>query len=323
MKRLFVILLGCFWLASCGTLSEEGSQMVQVPIALNIKQSVLDTLDKISLTVTGPGMTTLTKDLTPPFTSPVTFSVSVPTGSDRIFTVKARVTEEPLIGYQASKTTNVAEQGGSVPINLQYVNFVLDGTSDTIQSGQMDLSEFDFSVNTQSTSSTTDDLVIFEMTFAGQVPQFTSVFLIEFDKDAKNTTGKTQTKIHELRGALTSGFLAGSELYLVIQDAFGQHFQITLLDSNDQIITFPTSSTVTAVLDQTRTILTLSIDRTTFNSLIDDDGVGLINILVGTKLSSIPMDLPDFSDFSPHDILISSTTVPTMLYETSFDLSGL
>lgn len=325
MKGLRVILLGCLWMMGCGALPETGedSPMIQVPIALNIKQSVLDTLDKISLTVTGPGMATLTKDLTPPFTSPVAFNVSVPTGSDRIFTVKSRVTEDFLIGYQGSITSDVASSGGTVTINLQYINFALDGSSDTVGQNQIDISTFEFGVNTNGTSVTTDDRVMLDIDFVNPIPTFLWAVVIEVDTDAKSTTGSTRTRIDKLRGSLASGFSAGSELYLVVEDTF-QGVVISLFDGNDASVSLPQqTSALTATLDTSHTLLTVSIDLAVFKSLIDADGVGHLNILTGTKVSSTPLLLPDFTGFSTDDILISSTTVPTVKYQIGFDLSGL
>lgn len=314
----FLILLT----AGCGAQDTTDDTMVQVPVALTMKDSVLDTLDKISLRVSGANMTSITSSLTAPFTNPVRFNVDVPTGSSRIFQVTARVAEDPLIGYQKSVTTDVSSGSGTVTINLQYINFALDGSSDTVGQNQIDISTFEFGVNTNGTAVTTDDRVMLDINFINPIPTFLWVVVIEVDTDAKATTGSTRTRIDKLKGSLTSGFSAGSELYLVVEDTF-QGVVMSLFDGNDTAISLPQTSALTATLDTSHTILTVSIDLAVFKSLIDADGTGNLNILTGTKVSSTALSLPDFTGFSTDDILISSTTSPTVKYQIGFDLSGL
>lgn len=322
-----------FWLG-CQATEQTSLPKEQVTAPIRVELGALTAaiaagVTKINLTVTdgndgidfAPISSTLT--IADPIPSQASFSVSVPVGSQRSFAVTANDSSDLTIGYKGVTTVDIDSSGGSFPVNLQYVNFAHDSTGDVSGSG-FDITDVKLSTATNGTADTSDDVYLIALTMAQTIQPGSFVAFIEFDTDEAPTTGRTQTKIDALRGSVSSGFISGSEFYMVLQDigSVSSAYSVSLFDGNDNSVDVPQTANFAAT-PQGPSIIHLSINASAFAALIDADQIGGVNVLVGAKSPSTSLSPPNFSGFTPSDVMLDLDTISTIHYDPTFDTSGL
>ncbi|MBI2083615.1 MAG: hypothetical protein HYT76_08650 [Deltaproteobacteria bacterium] len=315
---LFLIFFGMQ--AGCGQVTEETSVSAPITITLPIKSetSLPENLEKVVLEINGEGFPTITQSVSKPFTEGIEFNVDVPIGEDREFKLTVSRTGSLRTGYKGKTVADVTAEGATIPINLQFVNFISDFTAE--RSGP-DISLVSFGVDTQGTSELTDDIVSMKIDFAQSVESSHLAVFIEFDKDNDSSTGRSETIIHLLRGSIATSFKSGSDRYILAEKT-SSGYTASLYDSNDAKVDVPESAKLTASLENpTRLVVTLT--TAAFSVLVDSNGEGGFNLLVGEKSSLDPLQAPSFSSFTASDIALEEEAIGAAEYDAYFSTSSL
>ncbi len=318
-----------FWLG-CQAAEQTSLPREQVITPIRIEFGALTTnvpsnVTKINLTVTGgTDFTPISDTISISSSQQASFSKSIQVGSQRVFTVIANDSTDPKIGYKGVSTLDIDSSSSSVPVSLQYVNFAHDSTGDVGGSG-LDIIGVSLSTSDNGTATvTSDDIYLIALTMAQPIQPGSFVAFIEFDTDEDPDTGRTQTKIDALSGSVTTGFNSGSEFYMVLQDfgSVSSAYSVSLFDRNDNSVDVPQTANLAAVANGPN-IIHLAINSSAFASLIDADQVGGLNVLVGAKSPQTSLLPPNFTAFTPSDVMLDLDTISTIHYDPSFDTSGL
>ena len=317
-------LLSCLFPLGCGELAFV---TVELPAAF-VAQSAIG---KILLSIHAPDIATpITAELMPPIPSTPAFSVSVPPGSAREFEVFVTIAADPKSGFVGRTVADISTSGGTVPVNMEFMNFTDDlirteDSFDVADSASNANPDIDFVKVAQGSCGTITDAIIFlidlEDNFFPDTSEKLNAF-IEFDVDADPLTGSNPTKIEREKGAaLTNSFQTGSEVYLLaeIDPVLGASAQVGLFDANTDVnldpsipgdLTPPFGGVYSGSTDN---VLSVCVYRRVFNAFIDTDNRGAFNILAG-MFSFIT------SSFRPNDIAYRSGVI---LYDFDFDTSSL
>lgn len=327
MNKIAVLccLLSCLFPSGCG---EPALVTVELPAAF-VAQSQIG---KIVLTIRAADIPTpITVELTQPIPLTPAFSVSVPPGTAREFEVIVTITADPKSGFMGKTVADISTSGGTVPIDVSFVNFADDLISSEdsfdVLNSTTEFPDIDFVTFRQGIcdlpSFSLPDAAIFLVDFEDQfsLPSFVDSMeaYLEFDSDNDPATpsGGT-TKISRIRDGVAANFSTGAENYVkaVIFKPGGPSPTIQLFNSLDDSfvdVLSPSNSGATLTEPPAQVVLTLCIDRNVFNTFIekDGDGKGAFNLLVGKIVIGV---------FSPNDIAYRGGTI---LYDLSFDTSSL
>lgn len=317
-----------------GCLGVEEGEVDEVPVTVELPAAFVaqSQIGKIVLTIRAADIPTpITAELTQPIPSTPAFSVSVPPGSGREFEVIVTITSDPKSGFQGKVVTDISTAGGTVPIDMEFVNFTDDlirteDSTDTVDSSSSSINpDINFVKIVQGSCTKITDAIIFvidlEDNFFPSTVEELRAF-IEFDVDVNSSTGSNPTKIEREKGSkLTSNFLSGSEVYLSarITPGFGTAAQVGLFnavtDANlDPSIpgdaTPPFGGTYSGTTDN---VFSICVYRRVFDTFIDADNKGAFNILIGMFDTGLGI-------FRPNDIAYRSGLI---FYDLSFDTSSL
>jgi hypothetical protein len=325
-----IILLAGF----LGCLGTEEEEVDEVPVTVELPAAFVSQsqIGKIVLTVRAADIPTpITAELTQPIPATPAFSVSIPPGSGREFEVIVTISSDSKSGFKGRVVTDVSTSGGTVPIDLRFVNFADDliSTEDPfdVLNSTTQYPDIDFVLLRQGSCTlsgiTFPDAAILLVDFEDRfsLPSFVDSMeaYLEFDTDGNPATpsGGT-TKISRIRGGVAANFSTGAENYVQITlfKPGGPTPTIRLFNSlDDSVIDVLSSSNSGAKLTEPpdQVGLTLCIDRNVFNTSIDKDGdgKGTFNLLVGRI---------EAGAFSPNDIAYRSGVI---LYDFGFDTSSL
>ncbi len=329
MRRSFTLIsYACLVLLAACQGNEKAMVTVEVPAGFAAENLV----ERIVLQVTAPDMTPITDTLLPPFTSNRTFNLQVPVGTERFFTVTAILSTTPTAGFIGSAISDIDKGLHTIPVTMNFVNFAEDLPDDGLNGNPIDhpeLMDVAFERDNIDALCSQEDAVFIDMRLDSNFNNFPigPRFIIEFDHDADATTGSQSSFIEQTIAKagvnLPTAFSQGTERFILIDADNRSPNGIARLELHeifeDNSITLlligPQRPLFEAGYDSTLQILTLCIAESLFNELkagIDDDGLGLFNVLTG--------HLNGTGQFLPNDMAYTNGAI---IYDFSFSTSGL
>lgn len=341
MKKSFLITIFCLFAAGCSlqnpqnpmTGEDRTARMtVDLSSLKNQEGIAMEDLLKLVLTVEGPDMQPIKQTITDTTIDPLEFNVEVPMGRDRIFKIVAVFDGlEPQMALAGRTRTDIDSEEETVPIHLIFVNFAADAVGDVFSMVDPDLVFVIFTVNDRETPDPSDDFVIIDLTFVSPTDPDTLVFILEFNTDGDPDTGRAQTLISKLIDGtkIVTNFQRGSDLYLIIEASGVPHtpFAFHLFNKDNVAVTIEPQqlAQITGGFPDTAdtTHWALQLSRPLFSSLIDPNGSGDLNILVGTKAKGANLSTLDFSTFIPTDIFLDQEEIGLIHYETNLNTDNL
>jgi hypothetical protein len=337
---LFIIFISSF---GCG----GGVESVDVRISLPAAFVAQDSIDRIVVRIDGePIKDPVVQVIRPPFGASISFDITLPVGNG--YSVEAFA---PFVGgdnrllygqqfFSVPKSPELETTTFNLPLlPMNFTNFAEDanGAGDVVDTSlsQPDIASFHIYRSAEA-EPLCPSSVVMEVRFgAGFVPPSDSgnaslKTLIEFDTDANSDTGSAVSRIESARGSLSNMFARGTEALVVstnrsrrlgisdgIQNSprffdFAGVYDVSGIED----IVNPSINPTTVLQPQTN-ILFVCIPSTSFDSLIDGDGVGRVNVLSGIETSG---DVA--TPFSGNDILFRSGSVRYDLNLNADDIPG-
>ncbi len=305
-KFIWMALLG---LMACGAADTEVPVTVQFP---SMAKSVLTSLSKAVLSVTASDITTVSSSQNGPFSSSVSFSVNVPTGSSRAFTATAAITGTTTLGYQGTSTTDVSTSTTSVPLTMLFVNFANNSASAV--SGGPQITAISASYSSTAVTLTID--------FGSAITAQNTALIIEFIP-ASGGTARSQSIINEAKGSVSVTMPSAGTDSIIVNGLSATSLDPILYNASDQSATL-SASDLSATLGSS-TQVTITMSRTAFTSNIDSSIAGTLNILAGSKSGASTVVTPSnlSSSFTASSSAVSTTGGNVMKYNASFDTSSL
>lgn len=303
-----MVMIGMMGLMACGA---SPSASVPVHVSFPMFKSILATLSGVSLTVSGADMTTVTSSQAGPFADTISFSLDVPTGVSRSFTAVAAISGASKIGYEGTATSDIVATGNTVPITMLFMNFASNSVA-AINSGPQ-LSAVSVGYDGALISLTID--------FSSPILLGHTAGVVEFLPKTGGTT-RSQSIITELKGSVDVTMPAAGTNYMMFNGTVNG-VEVILYDSTDQSMSVPAGATFDAV-QTSQTSITMSMSTTAFQSLVDSTVDGALNVLVGGKAGpNLFLTPTTTSVFTPSSAAVGTTSGNVMLYDGSFDTTGL
>lgn len=304
-RMISIALLG---LVACGAADTEVPVSVHFP---SLTKSVLTSLSKVALSVTASDITTVSSSQNGPFSSSISFSVSVPTGSSRAFTATAAITGTTTQGYQGTSTTTVSTSTTSVPLTMLFVNFASNSASAVGGGPQI----------TAVSSSYSSTEVTLTIDFGSAITAQNTALIIEFIPSSGGTA-RSQSMINAAKGSVDVTMPSAGTHNIIINGMSATSMDPILYNSSDQSTSLSASNLAVTVVSSTE--IQVAMSRTAFTSNIDSSIAGTLNILAGTKSGAATTITPStLSSFTASSAAVNTSGGNVMRYNASFDTTNL
>lgn len=306
--RRYIIGVALLGLVACGAADTTVPVTVKFP---SMFKNVLNTLSTVTLSVSASDMTTVSSSQTGPFSSDVSFSVTVPTGNSRAFASTAAISGSTSTGYQGTTTSNITSSTTSVPLTMLFMNFASNAA--TAVGGGPQITAVDTSY-----SSTEVALTI---TFGSAISVQTTALIIEFIP-ASGGTARSQSMINQAKGSVDVTMPSAGTNNIIVNGSGASNVDPILYNSSDASTSL-TASELSATLTST-TEIEVVMSRTAFINIIDSSIAGTLNILAGTKDSGTTVITPsNLTGFTASSAAVNTSGGNVMKYNASFDTSNL
>lgn len=328
MRKSFFLIPLTLWLVSCQATEidpsaneNEPQQMAKVDVVIgaplpgiaseNLLAAIYPSqIQSIDLTISASDISTPihAPRITTPASLPITFNgIDIPIGPSRLFEVTVTTSIGLHAQFYGNVMANITSAGGTVPIDLNWLNFVEDEIlpSDVVSSANTDPNIAGFEIFHTSVDSSPCQANTIKMTLKLQSdfqPPFTTAngfikTIFEFDLDSNQLTGSSSSYIARRRGSTSPSILganmpSGTEFALeVTGPSFSPSTSVIAIDpANDDTVLslFP----VTAFYDANVQTMFVCMNAPAFFEL-DPERSGVMNILIGRE---------NLGNFVPNDI---------------------
>lgn len=307
MMKKMMVMIGLLGLMSCGA---SPTASVPVQVSFPVFKNIITTLSGVSLAVSGADMTTMTSTQTGPFTDNITFNLDVPTGSSRLFTAVAAISNATGIGYKGTATSDIVSSSNTVPIMMLFMNFATNSVSPVTSGPQISGVSAGYDAG----------LLTLTIDFSSPLLLGHTAGIVEFLPKSGGTP-RSQSIINQLKGSVDVTMPAAGTNYMMFNGT-ATSVEVILYNSSDQSITIPDGAVLEAT-QSSQTSLSISMTTTAFQNLVDPDVVGALNILVGSKANPTEFLTPSTTAvFTPSSVAVGTLGGNVMLYDSSFTTTG-